>query len=56
MNVVQASNITAELLLVRNLDIRGQRVHERDDFDYQMDFDQFNRTVAEAGSEPQELW
>lgn len=56
MNVVQASNITAELLLVRNLDIRGQRAHERDDFDYQMDFNQFNRKVDEAGSEPQQLW
>ncbi len=52
MKVVQASNITAELILLHNVDIHGQRFRERDDFDYQIDFSEFYKHMQEAGSCP----
>ncbi len=52
MSIVQASNITAELILVHNVDIRGQLTHERDDFDYRIDFSRFYRHMEEKGSAP----
>ena len=55
MNMVQASNITAELILVHNLDIRGQLYKERDDFDYKIDFARFYKEMKEAGSAPQAM-
>lgn len=55
MGVIQASNITAELMLVHNLDIRGQRSRERDDYNYQIDFSRFYRRMKEEGSAPQRL-
>lgn len=54
MNIVQASNITEELILVKNVDIRGQRYKERDDFNYQIDFARFYKQIREDGSAPQE--
>jgi predicted amidohydrolase len=54
MNIVQASNITEELILVRNVDIKGQRYKERDDFNYQIDFARFYAPIKEDGSAPQE--
>ncbi len=53
MNVVQASNITAELILVHNLDIRGQLARERDDFDYRIDFNRFYRPLEQEACVPQ---
>ncbi len=50
MSLVQASNITPELILVHNVDIHGQRLSERDDFDYRIDFNSFYRQMHEAGS------
>ncbi|MCA1766115.1 MAG: carbon-nitrogen hydrolase family protein [Desulfobulbaceae bacterium] len=50
LNVVQASNITSELILVRNLDIRGQRVREKDDFNYMIEFDKFNKQIKDEKS------
>jgi predicted amidohydrolase len=47
LKVIQASNITPELILVRNLDIRGQRTREQDDFDYQIDFTRFYRHMKD---------
>lgn len=53
MKIVQASNITEELILVRNVDIRGQRYRERDDFNYQIDFARFYTHMKDEGSAPQ---
>ncbi|TVQ39489.1 MAG: carbon-nitrogen hydrolase family protein [Spirochaetaceae bacterium] len=55
MGVVQASNITEELILVRNLDIRGQRERERDAFDYRIDFDRFYRQIGDQGTATRRL-
>jgi len=43
MKLLQASNINQELLIVRNLDIKGQRDKEQDDFNYRIDFHEFYR-------------
>ncbi len=43
MTLLQASNINEELLVIRNLDIRGQRDKEKDDFNYRIDFQDFYR-------------
>ncbi len=48
MKLLQASNINEELLIVRNLDIKGQRDKERDDFNYRIDFHEFYRTLEHA--------
>lgn len=50
MKIVQASNITEELILVRNMDIKGQRFKEKDDFNYQIDFARFYQHMKENGS------
>ncbi len=50
MKIIQASNITEELVLVRNVDIKGQRFKERDDFNYQIDFARFYTQMKEDGS------
>ena len=55
MPVVQASNITPELILVRHIDLRGQRELEQDDFDYKIDFSRFYSEIREDGSSPQTL-
>ena len=55
MNIVQASNITPELILVRNLDLRGQLSRERDDFNYKIDFARFYQHMAEDDSASQRL-
>lgn len=52
MNIVHASNITEELILVKNVDIKGQRFRERDDFNYQIDFAGFYKQMKEEGSVP----
>jgi len=43
MKLLQSSNINEELLIIRNLDIKGQRDKEQDDFNYRIDFEQFYR-------------
>ena len=55
MPVVQASNITPELILVHNLDIKRQRFKELDDFDYFIDFSKFYKQIHENGSKPQKM-
>jgi len=55
MNLAQASNITAELVLIRNIDLRGQRSREKDDFNYHIDFSRFYKQMKEDGSCPREL-
>ncbi len=55
MSLIRSSHITPELILVRNLDVKGQRHLERDDFDYQIDFARFYKDIREDGSTPQLL-
>jgi len=45
MRLLQASNIKEELLLIRNVDIKEQRILEQDTFNYRIDFENFYRTV-----------
>jgi predicted amidohydrolase len=45
MKLLQASNINEELLIIHNVDIKGQRALEKDDFDYALDFDSIYRPV-----------
>ncbi len=45
MKLLQASNINEELLIIRNLDIKGQRDKEQDDFNYRIDFQEFYRSM-----------
>lgn len=45
MKLLQSSNINEELLIVRNLDIKGQRDREQDDFNYRIDFREFYRQM-----------
>ncbi len=46
MKLLQGSNINEELLVVRNLDIKGQRDKEQDDFNYRIDFHDFYRDMG----------
>ena len=46
MTLLQASNINEELLIVRNVDIKGQRDKEQDDFNYRIDFQEFYRHMG----------
>ncbi|TVR29194.1 MAG: carbon-nitrogen hydrolase family protein [Spirochaetaceae bacterium] len=55
LSIVQASNITAELILVHNLDIQGQLSRERDDFNYRIDFSRFYNHIDQQDSTPQRL-
>lgn len=48
MKLLQASNINEELLIIRNLDIKGQRDKEQDDFNYRIDFHEFYRNMKHA--------
>lgn len=45
MKILQASNINEELLIIRNLDIKGQNSQERDTFNYRIDFKSFYRNM-----------
>lgn len=45
MKLLQASNINEELLIIRNLDIKGQREKEKDEFNYRIDFQEFYRDM-----------
>ena len=53
MKLVQASHFNEELLVVHNLDIRGSRRFELDDFDYEFDFRQVYRPM-EGGAAAEE--
>jgi predicted amidohydrolase len=46
--LVQASNVYEELLIVHNLDIRGARDAERDDFNYAIDFHEIYRRLGDS--------
>ncbi len=45
MELLQASNINEELLIIRNLNIKGQRDKEHDDFNYRIEFQEFCRSM-----------
>lgn len=47
LKLIQASHIHEELLIVHNIDVRGQRHLEKDDFDYALDFDSVYRPVED---------
>ncbi len=46
MKLLQGSNIKEELLIIRNVDIKGQRSREQDDFNYRIDFEHFYRQMT----------
>jgi predicted amidohydrolase len=48
IRLVQASHFNEELLIVHNLDIKGARAAEHDDFDYAMDFEQIYRPLENS--------
>jgi len=43
MRFLQASNINEELLIIRNVDIKGQKDKEQDRFNYRVDFENLYR-------------
>lgn len=45
LKLLQASHIREELLVIHNINLKGQRQVERDDFDYALDFDSVYRPV-----------
>ena len=45
LKLIQASHHSEELLIVHNLDIKGQRKRETDDFDYAFDFSSIYRRM-----------
>ena len=45
IKIVQSSHFYEELLIVRNIEIKGERDIETDDFDYQIDFSKIYRRV-----------
>jgi len=45
LNLLRASHVNEELLIIHNVDIRGQRERERDDFNYALDFGDIYRPV-----------
>jgi predicted amidohydrolase len=47
INIVKASNYNEELLIVRNIDIKGERKKEQDDYNYGMDFNEVYRHLED---------
>jgi len=45
IKLLQASHLNEELLIIHNVDIKGQRVLEKDDFNYALDFESIHRAV-----------
>ena len=45
INLFQASHLNEELIIIHNVDIKGQRALEKDDFDYALDFESIYRPV-----------
>jgi len=52
---VQASHFYEELLVVHNVDIRGARQFELDDFDYEFDFRQVYRNMSDSSAREDRL-
>ncbi len=51
MNILQASNMHEELLIIRNLDIRGQTEREKDEYNYRLDFQRIYSDIQDQGSQ-----
>jgi len=45
LKLLQGSNINGELLIIHNIDLRGQRKWEKDDFNYAFDFGSVYRPI-----------
>ena len=45
LKLLQASNIHEELLIIHNVDIKGQKAFEKDDFNYAFDFSSVYRPI-----------
>jgi len=45
LKLPQGSNINEELLIIHNIDLRGQRKWEKDDFNYAFDFGSVYRPI-----------
>jgi predicted amidohydrolase len=45
LNLLKASRVNEELLIIHNVDIQGQREIEKDDFNYALDFEAIYRPV-----------
>jgi len=45
LNLLKASRVNEELLIIHNVDIQGQREIEKDDFNYALDFGEIYRPV-----------
>jgi predicted amidohydrolase len=50
MRLIQASHFNEELIVVHNLDIRGARKAEHDDFNYAVDFNAIYRPLGDSRS------
>jgi predicted amidohydrolase len=48
MKLLQASHTDEELLIVHNLDVKGARAAEQDDFDYAVDFEEIYRPLKNS--------
>ena len=55
MQLLQASNIKEELLIIRNVNIKKQRERERDDFNYRIDFESFYRHLEHSDASTEYL-
>lgn len=53
--LVQASHFNEELLIVHNVDIKGARAAEHDDFDYAVDFEEIYRPLENSRGFTREL-
>ncbi len=49
LQILQASNMKEELIVIRNLDITEQKFREKDEFDYRIDFQSVYRKMEETG-------
>ncbi len=47
LQLLRASNIKEELILIRNLDIKGEKQKERNKLNYSIDFKEFHRKLKE---------
>jgi predicted amidohydrolase len=55
IKLVQASHFNEELLIVHNIDIKGARAAEHDDFDYAVDFEEIYRPLENSRGFTREL-
>jgi predicted amidohydrolase len=55
MKLLQASHFNEELLIVHNLDIKGAREAEHDDFNYALDFEEIYRPLENSRGFTREL-